>query len=154
MFTKVVLKVVFVITRVCTAMDLCRFVERGFAKRFARRAKMLRIRFTTTAMAQSGNDHDRTIQEAEYFEFTSSYFDSTSIAHRVHFNFTSSSIRFHFEWTSNLGGRARAPPDPPIYMGGLPPPHTLLLFTSAFGPPDRNSTESRQSCLRIKDDYH
>jgi len=80
-------------------------------------------------MAQSGNDHDRTIQEAEYFEFTSSYFDSTSIAHRVHFNFTSSSIRFHFEWTSNLGGRARAPPDPPIYMGGLPPPHTLLLFT-------------------------
>ena len=28
------------------------------------------------------------------------------------------------EWEVCLGGRPRAPPDTPIYVGGLPTPHT------------------------------
>ena len=53
------------------------------------------------------------------------------------------------------GAHHPRPPRPSHLHGGSSrPPHTLLLFTSAFGPPDRNSIESRQSCLRIKNDYH
>ena len=61
------------------------------------------------------------------------YFEFTSISLRFHIEFTvftfSSSIRFHFEWISNLGGRTtRAPPDPPIHMGGAPAPPTPSFY--------------------------
>ena len=102
--------------------------------------------------------HQLTTHPTQFLDLDVFYFEFTSIPLRLHIEFTSISLRVQFDFISDgfpiLGGAPAPPQTFPFTWGGLPPPHTLLLFTSAFGPPDRNSIESRQSCLRIKNDYH
>jgi len=133
MFTKVVLKVVFVITRVCTAMDLCRFVGKGLRQKVCPKGKNAKDKVHNN---RHGPERQRPRPNYPggrvlriHFELLRFHFDCTSSSLQFHFEFNSISFRMDFQ---SWGARPR-PPRPSHLHGGAPaPPHPPSLYVGLW----------------------